>query len=201
MKMSKLRLAVLALIAVTVVYVAAFAGAWHAGISGKNIYAVGTVIFFMWYAVACYSAMKSEGMLKPELTRLRVAATILAITGGGIPAVLGGEMWVPYLLTARADWGHFYPWFGLAGFVLGMLIILAGIFIIRGKSVVGGNLAIWCGIANIFSGGAAAALEALTRFFPGLVAAVLGLALTILCPVLGGVLGLMSKGEQNETNQ
>jgi hypothetical protein len=199
--MSKVRLAFLVLIVATVVYVAAFAGAWYrvyvAGITWRNIYAVGTVLFFMWYAVVLYSAVKknqSEGMkLEPKLTRLRTVATILAIIGGVTSAVCGGVMWVPYLLTG-VDWGWFFPWFGFVGFVLGMLIILGGIFIIRGRSFLGGNLAIWCGIASIYGGGVIATMQTLSFLhFHWIAVAVLSITLTILCPVLGGVLGLMSR--------
>jgi hypothetical protein len=115
-------------------------------------------------------------------------------------------MWVPYLLTARADWGHFYPWFGLAGFVLGMLIILAGIFIIRGNRVVGGSLAICCGVANMFSGGGMGTFRVPLRFIglTGLTAAVAVSAVYVLSfalaffPILGGVFSIIYRKNRNE---
>jgi hypothetical protein len=161
----------------------------------------------MWYAVALYSAVKknqSVVKLKSELTGIRGMSTILTSVGGVTSAVCGGVFWVPYVLTG-VDGGWFYPWFGLAGFVLGMLIILGGIFIIRGKSIVGGNLAIWCGIANMFSGGAVGALEvasSVLRFFglSRLTVAVAGYVCVLTLaffPIIGGVLGLMSRKNRN----
>lgn len=200
MKVSKFQFAILALIVVTVVYVAAFAGAWHyvhtSGFTWKKIYAVGTVIFCMWYAVACYSVVKKNRSeaIQSKLTRLRVAATILTIIGGVAPALSGGHYWMYSQLTG-ISYPRFFPVFGFISFALGMLIILGGVLISRGRLILGGNLAIWCGIAGIFGGGGIAAMQALTRFFPGLVAGVLGLILTIFFPVLGGVLGLMSRAE------
>jgi hypothetical protein len=197
MKVSKFQFAILALIAVTGIYVAwciaatalAFAGAWHY----REKVRFGTVIFFTWYAVACYSAMKSQGMLKPELTRLRVAAAILAIIGGVISALCGGYHWMYYLVTG-CGW-RWMPEFGFVACVLGMLIILGGVLISRGRIILGGNLALWCGIAGVFSTGGFFAMRTLARFFPGVVAIVLGFTLTIIFPVLGGVLSLMSRGE------
>jgi len=133
--------------------------------------------------------------------KLRGVAAILVVIGGATSAIGGAAVWMPYIVSSWVTYGFVPPLLGFTGFILGILVVLGGIFIIRDRSVVGGNLAIWCGIAGIFGGGVIAALQTLTRFFPGLVAAVLGLTLTILCPVLGGALGLMSKRNRNEPKQ
>lgn len=123
----------------------------------------------------------------------KTLAATLAIIGGVTSAIGGAAVWMPYVVSSWVAYGFVPPLLGFTGFILGILVVLGGIFIIRDRGVVGGNLAIWCGIAGIFGWGVIAALQTLIRFFPGLVAAVLGLTLTILCPVLGGMFGLMSR--------
>ena len=136
-------------------------------------------------------------------TKLRRTAAVLAIVGGGTSAVCSGVIWL-------GGWGWLFPWFGFAGFVLGMFIILGGILVIRGRGVVGGNLALWCGIANMFSGGAVGTLQVafivlrfigLTGPTEAVAGYVLGLTLPVIFPIRGGVLGIIYRKNQNETNQ
>ena len=128
-----------------------------------------------------------------ERETLRRAAAILAIIGGSTSAVCGGVIWVPYLAT-WVGYGFVPPLLGFIGFVLGMLVILGGILIMRGRGSVGGHLALWCGIASIYGGGVIATMQTLSFLhFHWIAVAVLSITLTIICSVLGGVLGLMSR--------
>jgi len=136
-----------------------------------------------------------------ETTKMRRIAVTLAIIGGGTSAVCGGLIWVPYAVTG-IGYGWVFPLFGFLSFILGILIILGGIFINRGRAIVGGNLAIWCGVASIFGGGFSATAQSLFLLVRELTGAAIGAAgiissitLVIVFPVLGGVLGLMSREE------
>lgn len=136
-----------------------------------------------------------------KTAKLKWTAATLAIIGGATSAVCGGAIWL-------GDWGWFFPWLGFAGFVLGMFIILGGILIINGRGVVGGNLALWCGIANMFSGAVGTLQVAFTVLrFIGLtgsteagflVGYILTIAISVGFPVLGGILALISRGTKGE---
>lgn len=135
-----------------------------------------------------------------KTTRLRWTAAILAIIGGVTSAISGGLIWVPYIV-ARRSWGVLPPLLGFVGFVLGILVILGGIFIIRGKSLLGGNLAIWCGMASIFGFDGVALLQAIVLLFGEagfLVGYILTIAISVGFPVLGGILALISRGTNGE---
>lgn len=142
-------------------------------------------------------------MKTTKTTKLRRAGAILAITGGITSTICGGAMWIPYVIT-WVGWSFFAPLLGFISFIVGMLIILGGILTIRGRSIVGGNLiALLCGFANLYVGGAVATWEVASRLTgsSGWAEWIAGLTLAVVFPVLGGVLGLMSRGMQNEANQ
>jgi hypothetical protein len=133
-----------------------------------------------------------------KTTKMQRISAILAVIGGTASVVCGGVMWL-------GDWGWFYPWIGFAGFVLGTFIVLGGVFIIIGSRVVGGTLAICCGVANFFSGGAGIVQVpfSVLRGLTGLTAAVafyavyvLGFALAFF-PVVGGVFSIIYRKNRN----
>lgn len=136
-------------------------------------------------------------------TKLKWTAAILAIIGGVTSTVSGGLIWVPYIV-ARRSWGVLFPLLGFVGFVLGILIIFGGIFIIRGRGFLGGNLAIWCGIASPFGYDGIALLQAIFLLFGQAgfaVGYILTLVISVGFPVLGGILALIYGGTKGETNQ
>lgn len=139
---------------------------------------------------------KKKGEPRMKMTKMQRISAILVVIGGTASAVCGGVMWL-------GDWGWFYPWFGFAGFVLGLFIVLGGVFIIIGNRVVGGSLAICCGVANMFSGGGMGTFRVPLRFIglTGLTAAVAVSAVSVLSPVVGGVLSIIYRKNRNETNQ
>jgi hypothetical protein len=133
-----------------------------------------------------------------KTTKMQRISAILAVIGGTASAVCGGVMWL-------GDWGWFYPWIGFAGFFLGLFIVLGGVFIIIGSRVVGGILAICCGVANFSSGGVGIVQVSFSvlRGLTGLTEAVavytvyaLGLALAFF-PILGGVLSIIYRKNRN----
>ena len=77
-----------------------------------------------------------------ETTKIKRIATTLAIIGGATSAVCGGVIWFPYVVTGVC-YGFVPPLAGFLSFILGILVILGGIFINRGRVGVGANLAIW----------------------------------------------------------
>ncbi len=122
-------------------------------------------------------------------------ATTLAIIGGATSAVCGGVIWFPYVVTGIC-YGFVPPLAGFLSFILGILVILGGIFINRGRVGVGANLAIWCGVAIMFSGGFLATAQTLSILagpIAGTITMVAGITLVLVFPVLAGVLSLMSR--------
>jgi len=136
-----------------------------------------------------------------ETTKIKRIATTLAIIGGATSAVCGGVIWFPYVVTGVC-YGFVPPLAGFLSFILGILVILGGIFINRGRVGVGTNLAIWCGVAIMFSGGFSATAQTLFILagpidgrspIAGTITMVAGITLVLVFPVLAGVLGLMSR--------
>lgn len=134
-----------------------------------------------------------------RMIKLRRAGAVLAIIGGITFAIGAAAVWVPYVTNWMPPWGFVPPLYAFIGFVLALLIVLGGIFIVGDRNVIGGYLAIACGIASIFVMGPLVTSQTLAQLFPPRVTAVLGLTLTLVCPILGGALGLM--GKQNETKR
>jgi len=129
-----------------------------------------------------------------ETTKMKRMATTLAIIGGATSAVCGGVIWFPYVVTGIC-YGFVPPLAGFLSFILGILVILGGIFINRGRVGVGANLAIWCGVAIMFSGGFLATAQTLSILagpIAGTITMVAGITLVLVFPVLAGVLSLMS---------
>jgi hypothetical protein len=123
-------------------------------------------------------------------------AAMLAIIGGVNSAISG-------YLVARNTWAGLFPAFGFVGFVLGVLMILGGIFINRGRIVLGGNLAICCGAAGLLGFSQMALLQAFVLLFGEagfLVGYILTIAISVGFPVLGGILALISRGTKDEAN-
>jgi len=130
-----------------------------------------------------------------ETTKMKRMATTLAIIGGATSAVCGGVIWFPYVVTGIC-YGFVPPLAGFLSFILGILVILGGIFINRGRVGVGANLAIWCGVAIMFSGGFLATAQTLSILagpIAGTITMVAGIILVLVFPVLAGVLSLMSR--------
>ena len=130
-----------------------------------------------------------------ETTKMKRMATTLAIIGGATSAVCGGVIWFPYVVTGIC-YGFVPPLAGFLSFILGILVILGGIFISRGRVGVGANLAIWCGVAIMFSGGFLATAQTLSILagpIAGTITMVAGITLVLVFPVLAGVLSLMSR--------
>jgi len=130
-----------------------------------------------------------------ETTKMKRMATTLAIIGGATSAVCGGVIWFPYVVTGIC-YGFVPPLAGFLSFILGILVILGGIFINRGRVGVGANLAIWCGVAIMFSGGFLATAQTLSILagpIAGTITMVAGITLVLVFPVLAGVLSLMSR--------
>lgn len=140
-----------------------------------------------------------------KTVKLRKTASVLTIIGGTTSAVSCGL----FCVVTGFSWGLIGPpSFPLPGFILGMLVILGGMFIIRGRVFLGGNLAIWSGIANWFFGFSATAqaigflIRGLAGVTAGFTIIIFGITLVIVFPVLGGVLSLMSgRSQKNETSQ
>ena len=130
-----------------------------------------------------------------ETTKMKRMATTLAIIGGATSAVCGGVIWYRYVVTGIC-YGFVPPLAGFLSFILGILVILGGIFINRGRVGVGANLAIWCGVAIMFSGGFLATAQTLSILagpIAGTITMVAGITLVLVFPVLAGVLSLMSR--------
>jgi len=130
-----------------------------------------------------------------ETTKMKRMATTLAIIGGATSAVCGGVIWFPYVVSGTC-YGFVPPLAGFLSFILGILVILGGIFINRGRVGVGANLAIWCGVAIMFSGGFLATAQTLSILagpIAGTITMVAGITLVLVFPVLAGVLSLMSR--------
>jgi len=130
-----------------------------------------------------------------ETTKMKRMATTLAIIGGATSAVCGGVIWFPYVVSGTC-YGFVPPLAGFLSFILGILVILGGIFINRGRVGVGANLVIWCGVAIMFSGGFLATAQTLSILagpIAGTITMVAGITLVLVFPVLAGVLSLMSR--------
>ena len=130
-----------------------------------------------------------------KTAKMKRMATTLAIIGGATSAVCGGVIWFPCVVTGIC-YGFVPPLAGFLSFILGILVILGGIFINRGRVGVGANLAIWCGVAIMFSGGFLATAQTLSILagpIAGTITMVAGITLVLVFPVLAGVLSLMSR--------
>lgn len=128
------------------------------------------------------------------MNRLLMTAVILAFIGGGTSALSGSLFWVPYVIYG-ASLLQPIPIFGFIGFVLGILIVLGGIMLSRERIILGANLALWCGIANWFFGFFSTVLAIGAILHPSIdvsqIAFILALVLTVVFPLVGGILGLM----------
>jgi hypothetical protein len=124
---------------------------------------------------------------------LRRVALILTFAGGVTTTVSGSVIWLSYVLMGIGR-GWLPPAFGFLGFLWGLLILLGGILIARGREVVGGNLVLWSGLASLLGGGVLSTGQtfAFLQIY-GILAYGLMMTLAFVCPVLGGVLSLLSR--------